>query len=200
MRRDTSWLYRSPLAERGASSRIRSPKRWSACWITPSAPRGIGTATPPSITANWPIPDGPSSSAAPSEELGKDTLPNLTALGAAGRGVYLPANVQTASFPAVGRRRAQVRQPAGPPQRADRAGRAPGSCPWTITGSRSCSGSPMTPTMAASPSPRKSSRSPGWPWPPTRPCAAIARSGWSGRLRPESSSLRFKEPIDPSNI
>jgi hypothetical protein len=33
------------------------------------------------------------------EELGKDWLPNLTALGAAGRGVYLPANVQTASFP-----------------------------------------------------------------------------------------------------
>ena len=33
------------------------------------------------------------------EELGKETLPNLTALGADGRGVYLPANVQTASFP-----------------------------------------------------------------------------------------------------
>jgi hypothetical protein len=33
------------------------------------------------------------------EELGRDTIPNLTALGEEGRGVYLPANVQTASFP-----------------------------------------------------------------------------------------------------
>jgi hypothetical protein len=33
------------------------------------------------------------------EVLGKDAVPNLTALGDAGRGVYLPAHVQTASFP-----------------------------------------------------------------------------------------------------
>lgn len=33
------------------------------------------------------------------EELGSDALPNLTALGEDGRGVYLPANVRTASFP-----------------------------------------------------------------------------------------------------
>jgi hypothetical protein len=33
------------------------------------------------------------------EELGLETIPNLTALGEAGRGVYLPAQVQTASFP-----------------------------------------------------------------------------------------------------
>jgi hypothetical protein len=33
------------------------------------------------------------------EELGAETVPNLIALGEAGRGVYLPANVQTASFP-----------------------------------------------------------------------------------------------------
>src|SRR5262249_31376911 len=33
------------------------------------------------------------------EELGEDALPNLTALGEDGRGVYLPAHVQTASFP-----------------------------------------------------------------------------------------------------
>jgi hypothetical protein len=32
-------------------------------------------------------------------ELGLETLPNLTAWGEAGRGVYLPAQVQTASFP-----------------------------------------------------------------------------------------------------
>ena len=32
-------------------------------------------------------------------ELGQETIPNLTALGEAGRGVYLPAHVQTASFP-----------------------------------------------------------------------------------------------------
>ncbi len=34
-----------------------------------------------------------------SEELGRDALPNLMALGEDARGVYLPANVQTASFP-----------------------------------------------------------------------------------------------------
>jgi hypothetical protein len=33
------------------------------------------------------------------EELGRDSLPNLMALGDDGRGVYLPAHVQTASFP-----------------------------------------------------------------------------------------------------
>jgi hypothetical protein len=33
------------------------------------------------------------------EELGPEAIPNLTALGEPGRGVYLPANVQTASFP-----------------------------------------------------------------------------------------------------
>jgi hypothetical protein len=33
------------------------------------------------------------------EELGRDVLPNLMALGEDGRGVYLPANVQTTSFP-----------------------------------------------------------------------------------------------------
>ena len=32
-------------------------------------------------------------------ELGSETFPNLTALGEDGRGVYLPANVRTASFP-----------------------------------------------------------------------------------------------------
>jgi len=32
-------------------------------------------------------------------ELGPENTPNLTALGEDGRGVYLPANVQTASFP-----------------------------------------------------------------------------------------------------
>lgn len=34
-----------------------------------------------------------------SQELGFDALPNLMALGEDGRGVYVPANVQTASFP-----------------------------------------------------------------------------------------------------
>src|SRR4029453_11827674 len=33
------------------------------------------------------------------EELGPETIPNLSALGEEGRGVYLPAHVQTASFP-----------------------------------------------------------------------------------------------------
>src|SRR5262249_15911842 len=33
------------------------------------------------------------------QELGAEMIPNLTALGEAGRGVYLPAQVQTASFP-----------------------------------------------------------------------------------------------------
>ena len=33
------------------------------------------------------------------KELGADYVPNLLALGAAGRGVYLPANVQTVSLP-----------------------------------------------------------------------------------------------------
>ena len=33
------------------------------------------------------------------EELGADTIPNLTALGEEGRGVYLPAHVQAVSFP-----------------------------------------------------------------------------------------------------
>ena len=33
------------------------------------------------------------------EELGQETFPNLMALGEDGGGVYLPANVQTASFP-----------------------------------------------------------------------------------------------------
>ena len=32
-------------------------------------------------------------------ELGPEMIPNLTALGEEGRGVYLPAHVQTASFP-----------------------------------------------------------------------------------------------------
>lgn len=34
-----------------------------------------------------------------SEDLGEETVPNLLALGDDGRGVYLPAHVQTASFP-----------------------------------------------------------------------------------------------------
>ncbi len=34
-----------------------------------------------------------------SEELGADTVPNLTALGEEGRGVYLPAHLQAVSFP-----------------------------------------------------------------------------------------------------
>jgi hypothetical protein len=33
------------------------------------------------------------------EELGADTIPNLAALGEEGRGVYLPAQLQTVSFP-----------------------------------------------------------------------------------------------------
>ncbi len=33
------------------------------------------------------------------DELGKDMIPNLTALGLDGKGVFLPAHVQTASFP-----------------------------------------------------------------------------------------------------
>jgi hypothetical protein len=33
------------------------------------------------------------------DELGREEIPNLTALGLEGRGVYLPAHVQTASFP-----------------------------------------------------------------------------------------------------
>jgi len=33
------------------------------------------------------------------EALGKEMIPNLSALGLEGRGVYLPAHVQTASFP-----------------------------------------------------------------------------------------------------
>jgi hypothetical protein len=32
-------------------------------------------------------------------ELGEETIPNLAALGETGRGVYLPAHVQTTSFP-----------------------------------------------------------------------------------------------------
>jgi hypothetical protein len=36
------------------------------------------------------------------EELGEEWLPNLLALGEDGRGVYLPANVRTASFPLKG--------------------------------------------------------------------------------------------------
>jgi hypothetical protein len=37
-----------------------------------------------------------------SEELGREWIPNLLALSEDGRGVYLPANVQTASFPLKG--------------------------------------------------------------------------------------------------
>jgi hypothetical protein len=33
------------------------------------------------------------------DELGADTIPNLVALGEEGRGVYLPAHLQTVSFP-----------------------------------------------------------------------------------------------------
>jgi len=33
------------------------------------------------------------------DELGADTIPNLAALGEEGRGVYLPAHLQTVSFP-----------------------------------------------------------------------------------------------------
>jgi hypothetical protein len=33
------------------------------------------------------------------DELGAETIPNLAALGAEGRGVYLPAHLQTVSFP-----------------------------------------------------------------------------------------------------
>jgi hypothetical protein len=36
------------------------------------------------------------------EELGRESIPNLLALGSDGNGVYLPANVQTASFPLKG--------------------------------------------------------------------------------------------------
>lgn len=36
------------------------------------------------------------------EELGRDTIPNLAALGAQGRGVYVPAQVQAVSLPLSG--------------------------------------------------------------------------------------------------
>ena len=60
------------------------------------------------------------------EELGNDTIPNLAALGEEGRGVYLPAQVQTVSFPALRAAGPEMCQSAGLAQRAVRAGRAVG--------------------------------------------------------------------------
>ncbi len=78
---------------------VNSLKKWRVCSITPSALKENGREQPPLHYGELADSGWSELQRRAIEELGKDTIPNLTALGLEGRGVYLPAQVQTASFP-----------------------------------------------------------------------------------------------------
>ena len=98
-KRGTSWLFRSRLVALAAHLTDASPTKSPTFSTMRSAPRGNGKARRLSITVSKRTRAGRSFSDGPSKSMGVDAIPNLTALGEEGRGVYLPAQLQAISFP-----------------------------------------------------------------------------------------------------
>ena len=123
-----------------------------------------------------PIGDGPSSEACRGQAWPDSRSQPARSQSGAG-GSLLPAQVQTVSLPLSagsplncaslhGLRHELAEPPVA------------GSCHWTTRAWSSFLTWPTIRSMAGSPRHRKSSRSPVWPWPPTRRPAAIAPSGF----------------------
>jgi hypothetical protein len=133
------------------------------------------------------------------EELGPETFPNLSALGEEGRGVYLPAHVQTASFPlSAGGPLKCASLPGLRNELSELAQRW--ELPLDDEGLKEllrvahdpddgCVADAEILTFARP------------PWRPTRPSAATAPSGWSGN-KPRSSSVDSagKEPSPRASV
>ena len=86
------------------------------------------------------------------EELGIDAIPNLTALGDEGRGVYLPAQLQAISFPLSAGGTLRCASLLGLRHRAAGSGREVGTAAWTTMGCTNCCEWQPTLTTAGWPS------------------------------------------------
>ena len=130
------------------------------------------------------------------EEMGRDEIPNLLALGDEGRGVYLPANVRAVTLPLSAGNLRCASLPGLRRELADLAERW--ELPVETRGWRRSSAWGTTPTTDSWPTPPRSWPSPAWPWPRTRPPGAIARSGWSGKDLGREGLDPIKPPVGSS--
>src|SRR5262249_47327492 len=80
--------FEKPFAEKGAGASAKA-----------LGTGGEWGGSPPLPTASWAEAGCSRSRGGPTGDLGLDAIPNLAALGEDGRGVYLPAQVQTISLP-----------------------------------------------------------------------------------------------------